>query len=126
MILIHSARTGSGAHAASCSVNTVVVSPGVMRPEFEVDPSPPFSAEVQNEWSYISSPPIHLRGVDRRQLHFYVFQYKDDIIGNCILYTRVRATRSCHLSVCCAKIMINSSSLKLDLCPLKINRYYSF
>jgi hypothetical protein len=30
---------------------------GVKRPTREADHSPPFSAEVKNAWSYISSPP---------------------------------------------------------------------
>jgi hypothetical protein len=37
---------------------------GVMRPRHEVHPSPPRSAEVKNEWSYTSTPPISLHGVD--------------------------------------------------------------
>jgi hypothetical protein len=35
---------------------------GVKRPEREVDHSPPSSAEVKNEWTYTSAPPI-LHGV---------------------------------------------------------------
>jgi len=31
----------------------------------EVDHSPPSSAEFKNEWSYTSTPPIHLHGVVR-------------------------------------------------------------
>jgi len=29
----------------------------------EADHSPPFSAEVEYAWSYISNPPIRLKGV---------------------------------------------------------------
>jgi hypothetical protein len=36
---------------------------GVKQPEREADHSPPYSAEVKNEWSYTSSPPIRLNGM---------------------------------------------------------------
>jgi len=36
-----------------------------MESKMDRDPSPPSSDEVKNEWSYISSPPIHLLDVDR-------------------------------------------------------------
>jgi hypothetical protein len=43
-------QTGSGAHPASCSVGTVVLSPGGKeRPRLDADHSPPSSAEVVNE-----------------------------------------------------------------------------
>jgi hypothetical protein len=39
-----------------------VLSLGVKRPEREADHSHPSSAEVKNEWSYTSTPPIRLHG----------------------------------------------------------------
>jgi hypothetical protein len=36
---------------------------GVKRPGREADHSPPSSAEVKNEWSYTSTPPVRLHGV---------------------------------------------------------------
>jgi hypothetical protein len=43
-------QTGSGAHAASCTMGTGVLSPGVKaRPGRDADHSPPSSAEVVNE-----------------------------------------------------------------------------
>ena len=50
---------------ASCSISTVVFSPGVKRPKREVNHLPPFSAEVKKEWSHASTPHICLLGVDR-------------------------------------------------------------
>ena len=38
----------------------------------EVDYSPPSSAEIKNEWSYASIPPIRLHGVNRDHFIFYV------------------------------------------------------
>jgi hypothetical protein len=40
-----------------------VLSLGVKRQGREADHSPPFSAEVENAWSYISIPPVRLHGV---------------------------------------------------------------
>jgi hypothetical protein len=43
-------QTGSGAHPASCTKGTGVLSPGVKaRPRRDADHSPPSSAEVENE-----------------------------------------------------------------------------
>jgi hypothetical protein len=43
-------QTGSGAHPASCTMGTGVLSPGVKaRPGRDADHSPPSSAEVDNE-----------------------------------------------------------------------------
>ena len=44
----------------------------VMRPESDVDHSPPSCVEVKNEWSYTSIPSIRLQGVYRENFTFYV------------------------------------------------------
>jgi hypothetical protein len=45
-------QTGSGAHPASCTMGTGVLSPGVKaRPGRDADHSPPSSAEVENEYT---------------------------------------------------------------------------
>ena len=41
---------------------------GTKRPGREVNHSPPSSDEVKNEWSYVSTPPIRLHGVDRENV----------------------------------------------------------
>ena len=46
----------------------------VKRPAREIDYFNPSSAEVKNEWSYTSAPPICLHVVNR-QLYFYVCMY---------------------------------------------------
>jgi hypothetical protein len=61
--LHHRVQNGSGAHPASYPMGTRGSFPGVKRPGPEVDHSPPSSAEVQNAWSYTSTPPIRLYGV---------------------------------------------------------------
>ena len=47
--------------------------PWAKRPWCKVDHSSPSNAEVENEWSYTSSPPICLCGVGRDYLNFYNF-----------------------------------------------------
>jgi hypothetical protein len=61
--LHHRVQRGSGAHPASYPMGTGTLSLGVKRPRREADHSPPSSAEVKNEWSYTSTPPIRLHGV---------------------------------------------------------------
>ena len=45
--------------------------PGLKRPECHVGHSRPCSVEVKNEWSYTSTSPICLHGVDRDNFTFY-------------------------------------------------------
>jgi len=40
-----------------------VLSPGVKLPGREAKPSPPSSADIKNEWTYTSTPPVRLHGV---------------------------------------------------------------
>ena len=47
--------------------------PGVKLPGFEVSYSHPPSAELKNEWSYTSAPPVFLYGVDRENFTFYFY-----------------------------------------------------
>jgi hypothetical protein len=46
-------------------------SPGVNRQGREVHHSPPSTAEVKNEWSYTSTPPVYLHGLDTASITFY-------------------------------------------------------
>jgi hypothetical protein len=50
-------QTGPGAHPASCSMGTGYFL-GVQRPGRGADHPPPPSAEVENEHSYTSTPPV--------------------------------------------------------------------
>jgi hypothetical protein len=65
-------QTGSGAHPASYSMDTGILFRGIQRPGREADHSPPSSAEVRNEWSYTSNPPIYLHGMVRINLTIYI------------------------------------------------------
>jgi hypothetical protein len=40
--------------------------------ELKADHSPPTSVKVKNEWSYTSTPPIRLHGVDVGNINFYL------------------------------------------------------
>jgi hypothetical protein len=50
-------QTDPGAHSAFCRMGTGSF-PGVKRQGRGADHSPPPSAEVKNEWSYTSTPPL--------------------------------------------------------------------
>jgi hypothetical protein len=50
-------QTGPGSHPASCTMG-IGSFPGVKRPGRGADHPPPSSAEVENEWSYTSTPPL--------------------------------------------------------------------
>ena len=41
----------------------------VKKPGHEFNHSPPFSAEVKNEWSYTSTPPTRLHGLKQGNLY---------------------------------------------------------
>ena len=66
-------RTASVAHLVSCSVGTGGFFLGVKLPGREVNNSPPPSAEVKNEWSYISTQPACHRGVAKETFTFLAF-----------------------------------------------------
>jgi hypothetical protein len=54
--LRHRFQTVSGAHTASCPMGTGASYPGVKQLGCEADHSPPSSVEVENAWSYASTP----------------------------------------------------------------------
>jgi len=55
--LCHQVQTGSGAHSASCQMNTVSSLPGKIRPKRVAVYPPPCSAEIKNVWSNASTLP---------------------------------------------------------------------
>jgi len=64
--LVHNVQSNSGTHPASCQLGTMSSSPGhIVAQGFDDDHSPASSAEVKNEWSYTSTPPMCLYGVNR-------------------------------------------------------------
>ena len=69
MSLLLIVLTRSGAHLANDNRGSV---PGLKQPEHEFDPSSPSTAEVKNEWSYASNPPICIYGVARKVVNFVV------------------------------------------------------
>ena len=62
---LQNVQTDSGAHLASCLLDTGVLPWRIKQPGHDVDHSHPSSAEVKNEWSYTSAPHICVHGVDR-------------------------------------------------------------
>jgi hypothetical protein len=77
---VQNVQSCSGAHKASYSVSTGVISPEVMWPGGEFDQSAPSSAEVKNEWSYISTPLICLYCVDMDK--FYLKTVLDESVDS--------------------------------------------
>ena len=67
--LLQTVQTGSGAHPASYSMGTGVLSRGAKRSGPKVD-SPPSSAAIMNEWSYTSNSPMCLDGMERANFTF--------------------------------------------------------
>ena len=49
--------------------------PGVKRPGREVDHSPPFSAEIKNEWGSTFAPLVCLHSVYRESCTYYYYYY---------------------------------------------------
>jgi hypothetical protein len=56
-------HTGCGTQPASFPMCTGALYLGVKRPGRQIDHSPPPRAEVNNAWSYTSTPPLRLHGV---------------------------------------------------------------
>jgi hypothetical protein len=62
-------QTGPGAHTASCTTGTGPF-PGVKQSGHGADHPPPSSANITNEYSYISTPPLGLWGLLQGKLYF--------------------------------------------------------
>jgi hypothetical protein len=54
---------------------------GIKRPGPEVNHLPPPSAEVKNEWSYTSAPPIRIHGTDRDKYYKLIITNSVSIIN---------------------------------------------
>ena len=57
---------------------------GLKRPGREVDNSPQFSTEVENEWIYPSAPPICLYGADRDNYTFAFYALWEEKFFYCL------------------------------------------
>ena len=68
----------------------------VKRPVREVDHSSPSSAEVENEWSYASTPSICLHNAKRENYLSHIDE-EESIIQS--LQTKLPALRSMHIAV---------------------------
>jgi len=61
--LRHRVQTGSGAHPASYTMGTVVLTPEIKRQGRKATDSPPPTAKIKNAWRYTYTAPIRLHGV---------------------------------------------------------------
>jgi hypothetical protein len=87
--LLQKVQTDSGAHLASYTMGTGVLSRGVKRPDHDVYHSPPSSDEIRNEWRYTSTPLAYLLyGLERYSCTFTFFTKTNEILkieNGCVL-----------------------------------------
>jgi hypothetical protein len=69
---LKNAQTGRGAHPASYTVCTGVLSQETKDLSCGFHHAPPSNAELRNEWSYTPTPAICLYGVDGENFNFFV------------------------------------------------------
>jgi len=63
---------------------------GLKRPGCDINHTPPFSADAENQWSCISSPPIFLHGVEGYNFIFNLLKNKRNL-----LYIRNQSVPRC-------------------------------
>ena len=69
----------------------ILVFPGVKLPGCEDDHLPPSGADVKNEWSFTSAPPICLHGVDRDfTFRVFLFFFSQPIQESARIETQLR------------------------------------
>jgi len=80
-------QTGSGTHPHSIQWVPGSLVGGTAAGGGEDNHSPPPSAEVKSEWSYISTPSIYIHGVDRESVAFFAsrswFECKMTVVSSC-------------------------------------------
>jgi hypothetical protein len=73
--LVCNIQTGYGAHPVSYLMGNGGFSPTVEWAGHKVDHSHPSTAEVKNEWSYISKPQLHLHTKDLFTFYHKIHQH---------------------------------------------------
>jgi len=79
LFLLRNVQTACGVDPAFCSLGFVFFL-WVKRPHCEIKRSPLSSAEVKNEWSCTSAPPIRWSGPGNGRLYLYILQLPDGSI----------------------------------------------
>jgi hypothetical protein len=67
---LQNVHTDNETYLPSCSMGTGILLQGLMRPGRDVNHALPPIADVQNEWSYTSVPPICLHGLGKENVTF--------------------------------------------------------
>jgi hypothetical protein len=80
-------QTGPGGQYVSYSVGTKISFSGIKWPMREINISPPYSAEVRNKWSYISTPPIILCCLNGENMTFYYQFRQGHMMGAFVVVT---------------------------------------
>jgi len=73
-ILFRQTPGQSGAHPTSYLMGARVFFPGAKLPDRDFDHSPPYCAEVKNEWRYTSALLIRLHDLEREKFTSYLLQ----------------------------------------------------
>jgi hypothetical protein len=88
-------QTSSGAHPASYLMGARVLS-WRQSFHFEADHSSPSSTHIKNQWSYTSSSPIWLRGMNRENFAFFIRHSVQHKVKK--LISRQKKVLACHKS----------------------------
>jgi hypothetical protein len=96
----------------------------IKRSCFELGHSPPFSAEVINEWSYACTPPICLHGVDRGSFNFTHWLLVINTYGSNLLL-RPPLSRSC-LFLCVGNSRSVARNRRRQCCIYYVGNTLSF
>jgi len=64
--------------------------PGVKRPGREANHSPPSSAEFKNEYSYTSTPPIHLCG---QLIYLYLYRHNTNVFDKAAMLVYIASSK---------------------------------
>jgi hypothetical protein len=86
-------QTGTGTQWGNYSVSvTGTLSLGIKGPEHEANYSLPHSAKFKNTWSYISTLPMYLHGVQWDKVYVFCFTVTQCywLLNKCYLHTNIR------------------------------------
>jgi hypothetical protein len=95
----------------------------VKRPGREADHSPPSCVDVKNEWSYFSTPPICIYGVDRNPFIFTSFLSETLFSTSIFASNDEDARRSLVDLLCCCPIKI-TTVIRLKLVRLPSTTFH--
>jgi hypothetical protein len=100
-------QTAPGAHPASYSIGNGVL-PGLKLLKRDADHSTPSTAQVKNEWSCTSTPPICPHGMDRDKFKFYTYCWPLYRTAQAVCYSNAQYSTVKYSQVHYSKIRYNT------------------